>query len=324
MNRTSPREEGGVMRVLGLACALGVVVSATSTYANEVIHFVNGSRMEVEHYEIRGGVVVITTVEGKLRSFPRSYINFDLRQQPRHAIEPQPAALPDERRDKARRALELFGANRLLLQLRQQLFRDLAAVGGATPRQAYALVDTERVFEVAAGLFADQVEDRYLEAWLDWLDSPLGLRILEMERSCWTEEAAEERAVFAKRLKQQPADGYRVELMERLDKVVGATETSLEMYLAMAKAIEETFGRSVTDPPTSEVEAFRERYISRVREATRTGMLLTYQSTCDDDLWGYLTYWETGMGRRLTKLARAALLAGVRSAGQSAKRASAE
>lgn len=309
------------MKAPVLACALSVVALATSAYATDVIHFVNGSRMEVEHYEIQGNVVVVTTLEGKLRSFPRSYVNFEILPRPRHAIESQPAALPDERKQKARWALELFGTNRLLIQLRQQLATDLAAMGGATPRQAYALVDTERVLEVAADLFADQVEDQHLEAWVDWLDSPLGLRIIEMERSCWTEEAAEERAVFAERLQQQPADEYRVELMERLDGVVGATETSLEMYIAAAKAIEETFGRSVTDPPTSKEEAFRERYVGRVREATRTGMLLTYQSTCDDDLWGYLTYWETGMGRRLTKLARTALLAGVRSAGQSAGRA---
>lgn len=40
------------MKASGLACALGVVVLATSAYAKDVIVFVNGSRMEVERYEI--------------------------------------------------------------------------------------------------------------------------------------------------------------------------------------------------------------------------------------------------------------------------------
>jgi hypothetical protein len=43
----------------------------------DVVVFVDGTRMTVQHYEVKGNVVVITTQDGELRSVPRNYINLE-------------------------------------------------------------------------------------------------------------------------------------------------------------------------------------------------------------------------------------------------------
>ncbi len=45
--------------------------------AAEVVIFTDGTRMQVQKYEIKKNVVVITTMDGKLRSIPSNYINLD-------------------------------------------------------------------------------------------------------------------------------------------------------------------------------------------------------------------------------------------------------
>ncbi len=58
-----------VMTVLLLLLAVAV--------AADVVIFTDGTRMRVQKYEIKNKVVVITTMDGKLRSIPSNYINLD-------------------------------------------------------------------------------------------------------------------------------------------------------------------------------------------------------------------------------------------------------
>ena len=110
--------------------------------------------------------------------------------------------------------------------------------------------------------------------------------------------------------------------MRRLDKAIGATETGLEMRLATNVAFQEILPKHVQK--NADIEYLREQWHSSVREATEKDLLTSYRGICDDDLWGYLTYWESLPGRRFADLMRAALLAGVQSAGGSARRAQSE
>jgi hypothetical protein len=57
--------------LLGSLLAFGVARTASA----DTIVFVDGTRMEIQSYEVKEGVVLFTTMEGKLRSVPRSYVN---------------------------------------------------------------------------------------------------------------------------------------------------------------------------------------------------------------------------------------------------------
>jgi hypothetical protein len=64
------------MRMRCFALAVPLLVLA-GYVAADVVVFVDGTRMSVQQYEVKGNVVVITTEDGKLRSVPRNYINLE-------------------------------------------------------------------------------------------------------------------------------------------------------------------------------------------------------------------------------------------------------
>ena len=64
------------MRVLLVLASMFIATMSMSTAAVEqTIVFVNGTRMAVQSYEVKSGTVQFTTLEGRLQSVPRSYVN---------------------------------------------------------------------------------------------------------------------------------------------------------------------------------------------------------------------------------------------------------
>ena len=62
------------MRVLLLLVLIFLIAPLLAT-AQTVVVFVDGTRMEVQSYEVKEGLVLLKTREGKLMSVPRSYVN---------------------------------------------------------------------------------------------------------------------------------------------------------------------------------------------------------------------------------------------------------
>jgi len=60
----------------------------------EVVTFADGTRLSVQSYELKGDLLVMTTVDGKLQSVPRSYV--DLEVTARINGSPKPIALPPQ------------------------------------------------------------------------------------------------------------------------------------------------------------------------------------------------------------------------------------
>lgn len=52
-------------------------VCASYGWSADVVVFTDGSRMEVERYEVKEGIVLLTTLDGKLQSVPRAYIDLE-------------------------------------------------------------------------------------------------------------------------------------------------------------------------------------------------------------------------------------------------------
>jgi len=74
--------------MIWIAVPLLVVVGDAGA---DVVVFVDGTRMSVQHYEVKGQMVVITTEDGKLQSVPRNYVNLEATER---ANRPQEAAPP--------------------------------------------------------------------------------------------------------------------------------------------------------------------------------------------------------------------------------------
>lgn len=62
------------MRVLWVLASM-FIATMSSAAVEQTIVFVNGTRMAIQSYEVKGGSVQFTTLEGRLQSVPRSYVN---------------------------------------------------------------------------------------------------------------------------------------------------------------------------------------------------------------------------------------------------------
>ena len=60
-----------------IALAFTCLSCLALTAFGDVVVFVDGTRMEVKRYEVKGAMVVLTTVDGKLRSVPSTYVNLE-------------------------------------------------------------------------------------------------------------------------------------------------------------------------------------------------------------------------------------------------------
>lgn len=82
------------MRRIVLAATLlsGLAFSASA----DTVIFVDGTRMQVKSYQVKGAMVVLTTTDGKLRSVPAAYVNLDATERANRragrASEPPPPA----------------------------------------------------------------------------------------------------------------------------------------------------------------------------------------------------------------------------------------
>ena len=62
------------MRVLLVLASMFIATLSTAAVEQTIV-FVNGTRMVVQSYEVKGGSVQFTTLEGRLQSVPCSYVN---------------------------------------------------------------------------------------------------------------------------------------------------------------------------------------------------------------------------------------------------------
>lgn len=78
MTRLPPFVWGLAVSILATVSTSTVTVAASSALATapqQVIVFADGTEMEIQGYEVKGGVVQFTTADGRLRSVPGSYVN---------------------------------------------------------------------------------------------------------------------------------------------------------------------------------------------------------------------------------------------------------
>src|SRR3990172_3510348 len=86
---TTRRSMQHLLRVAGVV-ALFLPWDASA----EVVTFADGTRLSVQSYELKGNLVVMRTLNGKLQSVPRSYV--DLGATARINGSPKPIALPPQ------------------------------------------------------------------------------------------------------------------------------------------------------------------------------------------------------------------------------------
>ncbi len=197
---------------------------------------------------------------------------------------------------------------------------------GDLPQQSHFLLgalrqgfDSGEVIDIVARTFAEGSSDKQLDSWLAWLECPLARRMIEMEKAARAD--VDERSRFVKKIERRPLPESRLTLVGRLDDLVATTATDVEMHLTMTEVLGDRY-RSLTDTQGNDGTAvLRDQVEKRLKDENHTNLLFAYRLLDADELWGYLSYWETQLGRRLAELMKESLVAGARFAGETTARA---
>jgi hypothetical protein len=162
----------------------------------------------------------------------------------------------------------------------------------------------DRLFTQIRGEFRRRAEAKKLADVAEWLRSPLGRKITELEVTAGLEaDAAQRMIAFAPGGRSGPPPA-RVALIERIDWIAGVTDGTLESMLAVARAMAMAVNRALP-PDERQTSAQIERQIQQLRgqaraklaQSTIMFMLYEYRPLEDDELQQYADFLASDAGR---------------------------
>jgi hypothetical protein len=163
--------------------------------------------------------------------------------------------------------------------------------------------------------FQKDQEPGRLERAVAWYGSPLGRRITGQELAALV-AAGDAEAVAD--LEQKRPSSRRLELIERLDAAGGASETTVDVTVAIVRSLTLAFQPglpAVAGLSRAELDRqifrARNRTLQDMRGLCMVSMLLAYRGLSDDELERYVQFVESDAGQWYTSVMNSALLAAV-------------
>jgi hypothetical protein len=194
---------------------------------------------------------------------------------------------------------------------------DVEAIGQVVARHLSA----ERLYPAIAEEFRRRVDQKELDAMAEWFRSPLGVKITALEVAASRPEALERLAAFTEQLKASPAPAARVDLVQRLDWVSGASHETAEMLLMVstgfaraAMAMLPPERRATPGMLQRRADALRGRLGRTVTGHMQTQLLYVYASLDDTELMQYVTFVTSPAGRAYGRATRLTVMKVVRDA----------
>jgi hypothetical protein len=162
---------------------------------------------------------------------------------------------------------------------------------------------------------------RHASAALEWLRSPLGRRITQLEIAAGSAEGMRRMAAFAESARVSPPPAARVELVDRLDRAIDATRIATDLALASTEAAA-VAANAALPAAQRRPEAELRRLVSQQEGALRAqsaalirlSFLYTYQPLGDAELGAYLAFAQSESGRWYHAVTSRAVIAAMRDA----------
>ena len=232
--------------------------------------------------------------------------------------------------------LELSGLKAQLVGLLSRIAGELRPAPGQMSTSDQASVDRvlgqalrhEAVYALVRDAFRLQVDRPNLEAAATWLRSPVARKIVALEVASSEPGTEPQVATYAASLKASPPAARRVELLQRLDWVTGAHETSADIVAAISRGVSTAV--SAAGQPEQRLRPgqiedraaqVRARANEGLREVRMTSMLYTYRSLGDEELMEYVLFSGSDAGRWYNAAMRKALVSAL---GKAVEQTSAE
>src|SRR5262249_7678506 len=163
--------------------------------------------------------------------------------------------------------------------------------------------------------FLKSLEPARLDQALAWYDSPLGRRIIGQELAALVAVGGREAIAGLEHHRPSPR---RLELIERLDTRGGASETTVDVTVAIVRSLTVAFqpglpavaklSRAQLD---KQIAQARNRTLEDMRRLCRVSMLLAYRALTADELEQYVRFVESDAGQWSLSVMNSALLAAV-------------
>ncbi|PIQ83714.1 MAG: hypothetical protein COV75_05895, partial [Candidatus Omnitrophica bacterium CG11_big_fil_rev_8_21_14_0_20_63_9] len=176
-------------------------------------------------------------------------------------------------------------------------------------------------------LFAEAARERFTKSFdaekfskvRAWFQEPLGLKMRQYERAASNAQVAQEAEQYFSMLKESPPAAERVALIDRLDQATQSTETTLNVVMAAAESL---WNLGAEMNPKGAVrerrkwELQQQQLVAQQREvynaAVVASLLFTYRDATDQELEQYIAFWESGLGRWMSRLTSSAVQDGMR------------
>jgi hypothetical protein len=161
----------------------------------------------------------------------------------------------------------------------------------------------ERLYDSLRAEFRRRADAKKMVEVVEWLSSPLGRKITELEVAAALEPDAGRRATAFAAGRGGPGSA-RLALVERIDWVAGVTDGSLESILAVARAMTSTLNaalptdqRQTTEQVERQLQQLRATSRARLAQSVTTFMLYEYRALEDQELEQYAEFLATDAGR---------------------------
>lgn len=174
------------------------------------------------------------------------------------------------------------------------------------PEELYAKIRTE---------FQRDLETAHLQKTLAWYGSPLGKRITTLELAALVSAGGAEALAD---LERNRPSARRLELIERLDAGGGASETTVDVTIAIVRSLTVAFQPGLPavaglsrDQLDRQIAQARNRTLEDMRRICMVSMLLAYRGLSDDELDQYVQFVESQSGRWYMSVMNSALLSAI-------------
>jgi len=209
-------------------------------------------------------------------------------------------------------------------QTREALRGSLGNLDAERRERVEAITDREFHPDAFYAVLRTEFGRHFNEPWLGevqaWYATPVGRRIAEAEVRFYAADRRRELEEFVAGLVNNRPSPVRVALLQRLDAASGSTEGSLDLFVAINRAIIRVVEPLI--PAQSRIRAGQIESQSRqirlqmqesLKQVNVFTMLLLYQGVTDDELQRYIEFLETDAGAWYSGAARQAIVSAVTS-----------
>jgi hypothetical protein len=169
--------------------------------------------------------------------------------------------------------------------------------------------------------FERNAESGRIEKALAWYDSPLGKRVTGQELAALVATGGADAVAD---LEQNRPSSRRIDLLTRLDASGGASETTVDITVAIVRSLTRAFQPEIPSVATltpgqldQQMAKARNRTLDDMRRACLVSMLLAYRELSDGELDQYVRFVESEAGNWYMGTMNSALLVAVNAAAES-------